>query len=173
MARDVLGPQGDANVDADVNIITAIPAGNNNIGDVDVASLPATPAGTNHIGSVAAKQVSDSVRVGSSDLTPKFAFANISASTTDGSLIAAVTSKKLRVLGVCICTGGTATTITFNSKGGGSGVAISASFANAANRGETLPFSPVGWFETVSGEALTVTTGSGSTTGVQVTYIEV
>lgn len=36
----------------DVTITGALPAGNNNIGDVDVASLPALPAGSNTIGSV-------------------------------------------------------------------------------------------------------------------------
>lgn len=34
------------------SIMSALPAGNNNIGDVDVASLPALPAGTNNIGTV-------------------------------------------------------------------------------------------------------------------------
>jgi len=35
-----------------VDVVGALPAGNNNIGDVDVASLPALPAGTNNIGDV-------------------------------------------------------------------------------------------------------------------------
>lgn len=35
-----------------VTISTALPAGNNNIGDVDVASLPSIPAGNNNIGDV-------------------------------------------------------------------------------------------------------------------------
>lgn len=35
-----------------VTISTALPAGNNNIGDVDVVSLPSLPAGTNNIGDV-------------------------------------------------------------------------------------------------------------------------
>ena len=35
-----------------VTISAALPAGNNNIGDVDVASLPSLPAGTNNIGDV-------------------------------------------------------------------------------------------------------------------------
>lgn len=39
------------NTDA-VTISAALPAGNNNIGDVDVASLPSIPAGTNNIGDV-------------------------------------------------------------------------------------------------------------------------
>jgi hypothetical protein len=35
-----------------VDVVGALPAGTNNIGDVDVASLPALPAGTNNIGDV-------------------------------------------------------------------------------------------------------------------------
>ena len=106
-------------------------------------------------------------------LTPKFAFANVAASQTDSAIVAAVASKKIRVLALYAVAGGTATDLTFNSKPGGAGSAKSAKFANGANGGEVLPFSPVGWFETVSGEGLSVTTGAGSTTGIGVVYIEV
>jgi len=37
---------------ASVTVISALPAGTNNIGDVDVLSLPSIPAGTNNIGDV-------------------------------------------------------------------------------------------------------------------------
>lgn len=43
---------GSLTVDGSVSLAAAIPAGNNNIGDVDVASLPALPAGNNNIGDV-------------------------------------------------------------------------------------------------------------------------
>lgn len=69
--------------------------------------------------------------------------------------------------------GGTGTNATFNSKGSGQGTAISPLFANAANGGAVLPFHERGWFETELGEALTLTTGSGATTGVLVTYARV
>jgi hypothetical protein len=36
-----------------------------------------------------------------------------------------------------------------------------------------LPYNPVGWFETVSGQGLSATTGAGSTTGIQIVYVEV
>lgn len=110
---------------------------------------------------------------GTTALTPKFAFANVAASQTDSAIVAAVTSKKIRVLAMYAVAGGTATSLTFNSKPGGAGTAKSAAFANGANGGEILPFSPVGWFETASGEGLSVTTGAGSTTGIGVVYIEV
>lgn len=99
-----------------------------------------------------------------------YAVANIAASTTDGAVITAVAGKKIRVLAVIAVAGATATNLTFNSKPAGAGTAISALFANGANGGEVLNFNPSGWFETNSGEGLTVTTGSGSTTGISVVY---
>jgi len=44
-----------------VDVVGALPAGTNNIGDVDVASLPSLPAGTNAIGKLAAN---DGVDIG-------------------------------------------------------------------------------------------------------------
>lgn len=104
-------------------------------------------------------------------LPVNYAFANVAASQTDSSVVTATASHKIRVLSLAFVAGGTATNITFNSKGGGAGTAISCLFANAANGGAVLPYNPHGWFETNSGEALTVTTGAGSTTGIQLTYI--
>lgn len=95
--------------------------------------------------------------------------ANVAQSQTDSSMVAAVTGKKIRVLSIAMVAGGTATDATFNS----GSTAISCLFANAANGGAVLPFNEHGWFETVAGAALTVTTGAGSTTGIQLTYIEV
>lgn len=106
-------------------------------------------------------------------LTPKFALANVAASTTDGNIVSAVASKKIRVLAAAFMAGGTATNVTFNSKPAGAGTAISALFAAGANGGASLPFSPVGWFETTAGQGLTVTTGAGSTVGIVVVYVEV
>lgn len=106
-------------------------------------------------------------------LTPKFAFANVAASQTDSNIVTAVPTKKIRVIQVGNLTGATATNLTFNTKPAGAGTAISPLFANGANGGEILPFSSMGWFETVAGEGLTVTTGAGATTGILVGYIEV
>ncbi|MBI3936410.1 MAG: hypothetical protein HY323_05490 [Betaproteobacteria bacterium] len=105
------------------------------------------------------------------DVAAKYAFANVAASQTDSQLVAGTTGKKIRVLAVAFVCGATATTAIFNSKPAGAGVAISMTFANAANGGAVLPQNPLGWFETVAGEALTLTTGAGSTTGVQVVYV--
>lgn len=104
------------------------------------------------------------------EIAVQTAFANIAAGTTDGSLVAAVSGKRIAVLAAAFVAGGTATNATFNSKPGGAGSAVSMTFANAANGGAVLPFNPHGWFLTKTGEGLTLTTGAGSTTGVQVQY---
>jgi hypothetical protein len=101
------------------------------------------------------------------------AFANVAASQTDSSLVAAVSGKKIRVKALAFVCGATATTATFNSKGSGAGTACSPLFANAANGGAVLGHNPEGWFETETGEALTLTTGAGAPTGVIVKYVTV
>ncbi len=99
------------------------------------------------------------------------AYDAIAAGTTDSALVAAVTGKKLRVLSVVINQGDTTpSSVTFTSKPGGAGTAIYAPLKAAANGGFVLPFNASGWFETVSGQGLSVSTGAGSTTSVAVTY---
>jgi hypothetical protein len=98
------------------------------------------------------------------------AFSNVAASQTDSSIVAAKTNKRIVVTGVYFVSGGTSTNVTFNTKPAGSGTAITALVADAANGGAVLPYHPKGWFQTNQGEGLTVTTGTGSTTGIGVTY---
>ena len=98
------------------------------------------------------------------------AFANVNASTTDASLVAAVAGSEINVLSVVAVAGGTATNLTFNSKPAGSGTAITCVFANGANGGVALAHNPNGWFTTNKGEGLSCTTGSGSATGILITY---
>lgn len=97
-------------------------------------------------------------------------FANVAASQTDSALVAAKAGKRIAVMSVAFVAGGTATNATFNSKPSGAGTAISMTFANAANGGAVLGHNPHAWFVTQTGEGLSLTTGAGSTTGVQVVY---
>lgn len=122
---------------------------------------------------VSAAPVTDVIYNAGVALTPKNALANVAASSTDSVVITGVSSKKLRVLAAVAVAGATATDLTFRSKPAGAGAAISPLFANAANGGFVLPFNPVGWFETVAGEALVVNTGAGSSIGLLVKYAEV
>ena len=105
--------------------------------------------------------------------TTKKAWADIAASSTDSAIIAAVPFKVLRVVSLVMITGATATNITFNTKGSGAGTAITSAFANGINGGAVLNYNPEGWFSTTAGHGLTATTGAGSSTGVNITYIEV
>lgn len=98
------------------------------------------------------------------------AFVNPAASQIDSVVVAAKTGTRINVLAVYCIAGGTATNLTFNSKGSGAGTAISALFANGINGGAVLPFNPKGWFTTNLSEGLTVTTGAGSATGIGVVY---
>jgi len=112
---------------------------------------------------------SNVVNAGGVSLTPKFAFANVPALTTGAVIVAAVATKKIRVLAVAVHGGAVATAVTLNS----AATAKTGLKENAASSIEVWPFAPVGWFETVAGEALTATTGAGAATAIQVVYIEV
>lgn len=103
----------------------------------------------------------------------QYTFANVSSATVDSNLITAIANRKIRVLGFLFVCGSTATPITFNSKGSSSGTAISPQFQNAANGGACGVPNDLGWFETNLNEALTLTSGTGSTTGVLVIYQEI
>lgn len=94
------------------------------------------------------------------------AWENVAASQTDEVLVTGVAGNKIRVLEIIINQGTTtASTVVFNSKGSGVGTAIGPTFLYAANGGTSISGS-IGWFETKNGEALTVSTGAGSTTGI-------
>lgn len=98
------------------------------------------------------------------------AFANINASTTDGSVVAAAAGSRIVVTSVVLLAGGTATDLTFNTKPAGTGSAISPLFAQGVRSPVLLPYNPSGWFRTNAGEGLSVTTAAGSASGVLVTY---
>lgn len=100
----------------------------------------------------------------------KRTFANIAASQTDSSLVAAIADTPIKVLAITFTAGATATDITFNSKPSGAGTAISALFAQGVRTPHVLPYNPEGWFETTTGQGLSCTTGAGSATGIQITY---
>lgn len=105
--------------------------------------------------------------------TSKKAFVNVAASQTDSVVVAAVAGKVIKVVSAFLVTGGTATNVTFNSKGSGSGTAITSLIADGANGGLALNYNQYGWFDTNSGEALTVTTAAGSATGINIQYLEI
>jgi hypothetical protein len=103
----------------------------------------------------------------------KYAFANVNASQTDAALVTAIAGKKIRCVALFFVTGGTATNVTFNSKPAGAGTPITCLVADASNGGVVLPGNQFGWFESAVGEGIAVTTGAGSTTGINIVYFEV
>lgn len=120
--------------------------------------------------------VTDSESVSLADgtvATVQRAIDDVAQSQTDSVLVAAVADKRIRVHAFAAVAGAVATDLTFNTKPGGAGTAISPKFANAANGGEVLGWMQAGWFETEVGEGLSVTTGAGSDTGLLVIYSEV
>ena len=99
------------------------------------------------------------------------AFANVAANTTDAVIVAAVPNKCIRVKQYRFICGSSATNTTFNSMNSpNAGTPIDCLNQNASNGGAVCPYSEYGWIFTNTGEALTVTTGSGSTVGVLVGY---
>lgn len=99
------------------------------------------------------------------------AFDSIAASANDSVLVAAVPGKKIRVLSAAINHGDTtASAVTFKTKPTGASSALTPAYKGAANGLLVFPETPSGWFETRAGDDLTVTTGAGSTTGVNVVY---
>lgn len=101
--------------------------------------------------------------------TPKFA-AITSASSGNNTVVAAVTSKKIRVLAAVFTSSGT---VNGKFQSGASGTDLTGLFYMVANVGAVLPFNPVGWFETAAGVLLNFNLSGGVTTGGCLTYIEV
>lgn len=106
------------------------------------------------------------MKLGAADLTPKFAAIS---STGSGDTVALVASKKIRVLSMFLVAAA-ATTVKFQS-GASSDKTGAMSFA--ANGGISLPYNPVGWFETAAGEKLNHVLGSSVAFAGGLTYIEV
>jgi hypothetical protein len=181
---------GDNNIgNVDVVTLPSLPAGTNNIGDVDVLSLPALAAGTNNIGDVdvltqparsrtvdaiAVAEQTDAIMNGLTALTPKFAKISAAASG-DNTLVAAVTSKKIRVLSLFMMSAGTVS--AYIRDDAGTPVNLIGDATNKltleAGSGFVLNHNPVGWIETTSGEGLQLNLSGAIGVAGCLTYIEV
>lgn len=102
-------------------------------------------------------------------LTPKWNVVAITA--TSASQIAAVTSKKIRVLAMYLRNDAQTGSILFESSGG---TDLTGTFELLANSIISMPFNPIGWFETVTAEGLTLTlTNSLNNVDGVIVYVEV
>jgi hypothetical protein len=118
---------------------------------------------------VSASNETSQVFNGTTALTPKFAVITASSSGAT-TIVSAVSSKKIRVLAMGLVANGAVNVkwqshVTPTDK---TGLAYL-----AANGGYILPYNPVGWFETIAGEALDINLSGAVAVGGQLTYIEV
>lgn len=104
-------------------------------------------------------------------LTPKFAKI-AAASSGNNALVAAVTSKKIRVLEYNFIANGTVNA-KFQSDGAGTPVDLTGLKYCVANVGLSAPFSPVGWFESASGKSLDLNLSAAVAVGGELVYVEV
>lgn len=167
----LVGGRLDVNLGAAPATVTAtLAVGSNNIGDVDVLTLPALPAGTNLIGSVNAQLDASTMRDGAGTaLTPKFAIID-AATSGDNTLVAAVASKKIRVVALYLVAAGT---VTVRFESGAGGTALSGQMNLVANTGFALPFSPVGWMETAVNTLLNLELSAAVSVDGSLVYVEV
>ena len=92
------------------------------------------------------------------------------ASSGDNTLVAAVTGKKIRVLALAITMTGTAVTIRFED--GAGGTALTGQMQPTQGKTVTLPFNPVGWFETSAATLLNLELGGAQAVDGVLVYIE-
>lgn len=133
---------------------------------VDVLTAPVRAATTD---TITAKLATDTIQNGTTALTPKFVIID-AASSGDNTILAAVSSKKIRVLALALVAAGT-TTVRFES--GAGGTALSGQMNLVANTGFVLPFNPVGWFETAATTLLNVELSAAVSVDGCLTYVEV
>ncbi len=90
------------------------------------------------------------------------------ASSGDNTLVAAISGQKIRVLSYAfLCDA--ATIVRFES--GASGTALTGQMSFAAMGGISVPFSPVGHFETVAGDLLNLELDGANQVSGHITYM--
>jgi hypothetical protein len=158
-----------AGTDGDYSILTNDSSGRLH---TNVGVVPAAEVSTDSIG--AADMTSHMVeRTGAGSftlLTPKFAVID-AATGGDNTLVAAVASKKIRVVSLYLVASGGANTARFES--GASGTAKSGQMSIAANGILVLPYNPAGWFETGTNTLLNLELSAATSVDGGLTYVEV
>lgn len=155
----------------------ALPAGTNtigklaansgvDIGDVDVTSQPARDRTTDNVG---VGLQTDVIMNDTTALTPKFAVID-DATSGNNTIVAAVSGKKIRVLGVFLVA---SADVTVRFESGANGTALTGQMQLVANTGFVLPFSPVGWFETAATTLLNLELSAAVSVDGSLIYVEV
>ena len=118
---------------------------------------------------VANEVESNSMRISGVAVTPKYAIID-AASSGDNTLVAAVASKKIRVLaGLLVASG----TVTVRFESGASGTALTGQMTLVANMGFQIPYCPAGNFESTSGVLLNLELSAAISVDGWLVYIEV
>jgi hypothetical protein len=130
----------------------------------------ALPAGTALIGKTAAGIDSSTLYNGTTAMTPKFNTVRAASSSGDTTIVAAVTSKKIRVLNYVLSVNG-AVNVKFKSATAGDISGLK--YFDAAGAGAAAPYTPAGHFETTAGEALVINLSAAVAVGIDLTYVEV
>lgn len=102
-------------------------------------------------------------------VTPKFAAIAASASGNN-TAVAAVTSKKIRVLGLWLIANGS---VNAKFQSGAGGTDLTGLAYLVANTGFVLPYNPAGWFETATTTLLNINLSAAIAVGGSLVYIEV
>lgn len=131
-----------------------------------VASVPLAAQGP----LVPSASVTSTIYDGTSPLLPKFIKID-AASATNNTIIAAVAGKKIRVLAGSLTMTGTSVTIRFES--GTDGTALTGQMAPTQGSTITIPFSPVGHFETGTGVLLNIELSGAQSVDGWLVYVEV
>lgn len=106
---------------------------------------------------------------GSTTYTPKFAVIDF-ASSGDNTVVPAVSSKKIRVIALFLVAAGT---VNVRFESAASGTALTGQMNLTTNSGFSLPYNPVGWFETSAGQLLNLELSGSTSVDGSLVYIEV
>lgn len=106
---------------------------------------------------------------GATSLVPKFAAID-AATSGNNTLVAAVASKKIRVI-ACFMIAAGAVNARFES--GADGTALTGQMNLTTNSGFVLPYNPAGWFETAAAALLNLELSGAVSVDGALTYVEV
>lgn len=136
---------------------------------VNVGTVTTLPARAATADAITAKLATDSIQNGLTALTPKFAAISVNSSGTTA-VVAAVTSKKIRVLAMSL---NCAAAVNVKMRDNAAGTDLTGAWNFAANGGIVLQFCPVGHFETAAGNALSINLSAAQQVSGHVVYVEV
>jgi hypothetical protein len=136
---------------------------------VDAAGTAVPTAVDNTTDNIGAAQMTNVIMDDLTALTPKFAKI-AAASSGDNTVVAAVTSKKIRVVAYNFMANGT---VNAKFQSGASGTDLTGLKYLIVNTGIVAPFNPVGWFETAANTLLNVNLSAAVAIGGELVYVEV